>query len=574
MQPFSNLYQTLDQTTSTNAKVQAMVDYFATASDSDAAWAVYFLSGRRLKRLIGASTLRRWLAERSALPDWLVEECYASVGDLAETIALLTGTFDTGADDEANAAQKQPVPLPGLSQQVAALQALSAADEQSQQQQISHWWQTFGYGPCFVLNKLLTGGLRVGVSQLLVARAVAIHADLPRSVILHRLMGEWTPDVGFWRMLISEDDGKAVLSRPYPFCLASPLEDEPDTLGEVTEWLAEWKWDGIRAQLIRRSGQTFLWSRGEELITARFPEILEVSNSLPDGTVLDGEILPWNDKGVMPFAELQRRIGRKTVGKKLLADVPCIFLAYDCMEHDGCDIREQPLYQRRDILTGIVSDTAAPALKLSELLTGTNWSALAERRAESRGRLVEGLMLKHRDAPFHTGRKRGQYWKWKIEPYTVDAVMVYAQAGHGKRSNLFTDYTFAVWDNDTLVPIAKAYSGLDNEEIKQLDKWIRKHTIERFGPVRSVVAEQVFELAFEGINVSTRHKSGIAVRFPRIARWRQDLSAKDADTLTAVKKLITADADSETPSGNGTGAVTEKGGQQELSLTQTDAPES
>ena len=526
MKRFSDLYQTLDQTTSTNAKVDAMVDYFRHAPAADAAWAVYFLSGRRLKRLIGAAKLRQWLAESSDLPEWLVEDCYASVGDLAETIALLIAS---AAENTSGAT---------LSEQVRDLQSLSVLDELQQQQKVTGWWQSQGYAACFITNKLLTGGLRVGVSKLLLARAVAQHADLPRALILHRLMGDWSPDEAFWHSLISEDDGSADISRPYPFCLASPLEQEPDSLGNINDWVAEWKWDGIRAQLIRRSGETFLWSRGEELITTKFPDIIDALGTLPDGTVLDGEILPWNNEGVMPFSELQRRIGRKTVGKKLLTEVPCVFVAYDCMEHNSNDIREQPLHQRRNTLEQLLANTDS-RLQISEQVKANGWAQLAELRADSRNRLVEGLMLKHRDAPFHTGRKRGQYWKWKVEPYTVDAVMLYAQAGHGKRSNLYTDYTFGVWDGDTLVPIAKAYSGLSNKEIATLDKWIRKNTVEKFGPVRSVTAEQVFELAFEGINASSRHKSGVAVRFPRIARWRHDLSPKDADSLTDVKQLIT-----------------------------------
>jgi DNA ligase-1 len=532
MKAFSRLYQTLDQTTSTNAKVAAMVDYFKHAPVADAAWAVYFLSGRRLKRLIGAAKLREWLAECSDLPAWLVEDCYASVGDLAETIALLI----------ASAAEETTQIT--LAEQVQALQALATLDEAAQKANIISAWQTQGYAACFITNKLLTGGLRVGVSQLLLARAVALYADLPRAVILHRLMGDWTPDEAFWHALISEDDGSADISRPYPFCLASPLEAEPATLGDINDWVAEWKWDGIRSQLIRRNRQTFLWSRGEELITTRFPDITEAAEALPDGTVLDGEVLPWKDDSVLPFNELQRRIGRKTVGKKLLTEVPCVFLAYDCMEAGGSDIRSLTLAARRKTLEHLVSALQRPAgsdqcrIKISTTIEADSWQALATRREESRRRLVEGLMLKHRHAPFHAGRKRGDYWKWKIDPYTVDAVMLYAQAGHGKRSNLYTDYTFGVWDGETLVPIAKAYSGLDNHEINQLDKWIRKNTVERFGPVRSVTPAQVFELAFEGINTSSRHKSGIAVRFPRIARWRHDLSPNDADTLTNVKKMI------------------------------------
>lgn len=527
MQTFSTLYQTLDQTTSTNAKVSAMVQYFDTASSRDAAWAAYFLSGRRLKRLVGAAALREWLKKSCDLPEWLIDDTYASVGDLAETIALLLADPGHTTDTLSLADWVEQKILP-----------LKEQDAEVQEHTVRGWWTTQNYQQCFIINKLLTGALRVGVSQTLLARAVAQHAGLPRALVLHRLMGEWSPDEAFWKQLISKDDGVAVPSRPYPFCLASPLESEPDELGDIDSWMAEWKWDGIRAQLIRRQGETYLWSRGEELIGARFPEITQAAENLPDGTVLDGEILPWNHEGVMPFAQLQRRIGRKTVGKKLLNDVPCLFLGYDIMEASGTDIRTQSFAARRSQLQGVVEALDHPSLRLSTLLIADSWKTLAEQRDQSRDKGVEGLMLKHTDSPYETGRKRGMWWKWKVAPYTVDAVMLYAQAGHGKRANLYTDYTFGVWHDDTLVPIAKAYSGLDNQEINTLDKWIRKHTLERFGPVRSVEAVQVFELAFEGINLSTRHKSGIAVRFPRIVRWRHDLAPKDADTLEQVKALI------------------------------------
>ncbi len=528
MEAFSRLYQSLDQTTSTNAKVAAMVSYFDSAPAADAAWAVYFLSGRRLKRLVGASLLRDWLRQASELPEWLVEDTYASVGDLAETIALLLSEPGQSREQYTLSGWVENQLLP-----------LRDCDADAQQRIVSRWWSTQSYEQCYIINKLMTGALRVGVSQILLARAVAQHADLPRALVLHRLMGEWTPDAEFWQELVSRDNGQSVPSRPYPFCLASPLEAPVESLGSVQHWLAEWKWDGIRAQLIRRGGETYLWSRGEELMGPRFPEILQASTQLQDGTVLDGEILPWNNDGVMPFAALQRRIGRKTVGKKLLADVPCLFLAYDIMEWQGNDIREHTMQQRREQLERAITPLQLDRLRISEVVEAQQWTELAELRSQSRVRQVEGLMLKHNEATYETGRKRGLWWKWKVEPYTVDAVMLYAQAGHGKRANLFTDYTFGVWQDNALVPIAKAYSGLDNQEINELDKWIRRHTQEKFGPVRSVTAEQVFELAFEGINLSTRHKSGIAVRFPRIARWRRDLAPKDADTLDDVKRLIT-----------------------------------
>lgn len=527
MQNFSQLYQTLDQTTSTNAKVAAMAHYFENADPRDAAWAVFFLSGRRLKRLIGSAQLREWLKTTSDLPEWLVDDTYANVGDLAETIALLlapTGCSHTGrslADWVEN-----------------ELLVLREMEPDEQFDRVQAFWTKQNYEQCYIINKLLTGALRVGVSQILLARAVSDFADLPRALILHRLMGEWTPDADFWAALISDDAGESVPSRPYPFSLASPLEDDPASLGPIEHWQCEWKWDGIRAQLIRRKEQTYLWSRGEELIGERFPEITAAASGLPDGTVLDGEILAWNTSGVMPFAQLQRRIGRKKVGKKLLTEVPCLFLAYDAMEIDGIDRRSQPLTDRVARLTALIEHLDHDSIRRSKSVLASDWEELTQLRATSRQRLVEGLMLKKNSSDYQTGRKRGAWWKWKVDPYTVDAVMIYAQAGHGKRANLFTDYTFGVWDNDVLVPIAKAYSGLDNQEINELDKWIRKNTVEKFGPVRSVISKQVFELAFEGINRSTRHKSGIAVRFPRIARWRRDLAPTDADTLEQVKKLI------------------------------------
>lgn len=550
MKAFSELYQTLDQTTSTNAKVAAMSVYFAEASARDAAWAVYFLSGRRLKRLVGAARLREWVIDLSELPAWLVEDTYASVGDLAETIALLLSRPNDDLDTLSLADWVEHRLLP-----------LRGKEAEEQRPLVTGWWHGQSYESCYIVTKLLTGALRVGVSQTLLARAVAEHASLDRAVILHRLMGEWTPDADYWNALVAEDDGQAALSRPFPFCLASPLEEHPETLGKRGDWLAEWKWDGIRSQLIRRGGETFLWSRGEELIGERFPEITAIAEHLADGTVLDGEILGWNADGVMPFAELQRRIGRKNVSKKLLVDVPCLFLAYDLLEHRGEDVRDKTLSRRRSLLeetVGSALDAMAEAtptpvdgtrarLGLSSTLGGSSWSELESLREDSRQRGVEGLMLKSVDSHYATGRKRGAWWKWKIDPYTVDAVMIYAQAGHGRRANLFTDYTFAVWDGDKLVPFAKAYSGLDNQEINQLDKWIRRHTRERFGPVRSVEPVHVFELAFEGINLSSRHKSGIAVRFPRIVRWRHDLAPSDADSLDSVKRLITSPVNGTAP---------------------------
>ncbi len=526
MKRFAALYDRLDGTTATNAKVAALVDYFSQAPAEDAAWAVSFLTGRRLKRLVNTRELREWTAEASGLGLWLIEESYEHVGDLAETMHLLLPPADS--DDLS----------PGLAELVEqSIKPLRQLDDDARKQAIFRLWRQLGGTERFLLNKLLTGGFRVGVSKRLVTRALAEVAGVDSALMAHRLMGRWTPTARFYRQLLdSESDSDFEQSTPYPFYLASPLDEGPDALGNAADWQAEWKWDGIRAQIIRRGGQTWIWSRGEELMEGRFPEIEAAAEALPDGCVLDGEIMAWQNDRPLPFAVLQKRIGRKKPGPTTLKKAPLAFLAYDCLEWDGKDIREKPLQDRREALAEALA--AAPGLLESGPVVFDHWDALPDLQAESRGRGVEGLMLKRLSSSYQVGRKRGDWWKWKVEPYTFDGVLIYAQPGHGRRSNLFTDYTFAVHDGEQLVPVAKAYSGLSQKEIDRLDRWIRNHTLERFGPVRSVEPTHVFELAFEGIAASPRHKSGIALRFPRIHRWREDLSIADADSLETLKALL------------------------------------
>lgn len=529
MKRFGELFERLDQTTATNEKVTALADYFASVPPADGAWAVYFLSGRRLKRLVGTARLRAWLVAESSLPEWLVGETHQHVGDLAETIAL---TLDDPGRGEA-VPDRRGLAL-WVEQELLSLRDLPEAEQAAR---VRAAWRSLPRPACFLYNKLLTGALRVGVSQTLVERALAQASGLPRPVIAHRLMGDWQPDAPFFQGLFDPRSGREDASRPYPFFLAHPLEGEPAAqLGDLAAWQCEWKWDGIRAQLVRREEAVFLWSRGEEMITATFPEVAEGAWQLPPDTVLDGELLAW-DESVLPFSALQRRLGRKRVGRQLRREVPVQLLAYDLLEAAGEDIRGLPLAERRARLEQLLAE-AAPPLRLSPRVEAADWDHLARLRREARARRVEGLMLKRLDSAYGTGRPKGPWWKWKVAPLTVDAVLVYAQPGHGRRANLYTDYTFAVPDGEGLVPVAKAYSGLDDAEIRRLDRWIRRHTIERFGPVRSVEPVQVFELAFEGIAPSRRHKSGVALRFPRIARWREDLGPDDADSLDRVKALL------------------------------------
>lgn len=549
MKNFTNLYLALDQTNKTNEKVEAMVKYFKDATAEDAAWTVYFLSGRKPRQIIPTAKLRLWAAEISEIPDWLFELSYDAVGDLAETIALLLP--DTNAEGSALPlnywVETRTIPLRDL-------------DESEKREAVAQAWNELDANERFIWNKLVTGSFRVGVSQSLVTRALAQVAEIEKEVIAHRLMGNWSPNADFYLSLIDgANTESADLSRPYPFHLAHQLDFPLEDLGAISDWQAEWKWDGIRAQLIRRKGESFLWSRGEDLVTERFPEITNASFDLPDGTVLDGEILPWKDDGVMAFAQLQRRIGRKTAGKKLLEEVPVILLCYDLLEFDGEDLRQKELSERRAKLLEVLENISAksveneeaknPAkpifnsktLQISPVVEAESWEALTETRIESRSRKVEGFMLKRKAASYRVGRPRGDWWKWKIEPLTVDAVMIYAQRGTGKRASLYTDYTFAVWSNGELVPFAKAYSGLTDAEIRRVDNFVRRNTLETFGPVRSVTPKLVFELGFEGIQKSTRHKSGVAVRFPRILRWREDKKIEDADSLETIQQLLEAE---------------------------------
>jgi DNA ligase-1 len=521
---FAELYSALDRTNKTNEKVEALKRYFSAAQPADAAWAVSFLLGRRPKRLFESRKLSQWAIEEAGVPDWLFAESYHAVGDFAETIALLLPP--TGASST--------LPLHYWVEE--RLLPFRTADDDTRRLWLVEAWREMDEPQRFAWNKLLTGEFRVGVSQSLVVRAVAEASGIAPEAMAHRLMGEWQPTPEFWRELIATDTRDADASRPYPFCLAHPLEGEPEALGDPAEWQIEWKWDGIRAQLVRRQWQTWLWSRGEELITDRFPELAALGAQLPEGTVIDGEVMPWKDGAPLPFAQMQRRIGRKVLGPKILSEVPVVLVAYDLLEHEGHDFREQPLELRRAQLAVIAP--ANSALVLSPVVRGATWEELRALRQESRDRKVEGFMLKRHGSPYRVGRKRGDWWKWKIQPYTVDCVLIYAQPGNGRRASLFTDYTFGVWDNGKLTPFAKAYSGLSDEEIREVDAWVRRNTIETFGPVRSVKPELVFELAFEGIQLSPRHRSGIAVRFPRMARWRHDKKAEDADSIETIRTLL------------------------------------
>jgi DNA ligase-1 len=557
MKLFVELFAALDSTTRTVEKVEALSRYFAAAPPADAAWALYFLTGRKVKRAVNTRRLRDWLSAETGLPLWIIGESYDAVGDLDETLALLLPErsrqrqdHDRGIDrsppgmlfshDEFLAGYLPPrdtagdrgdaLSLHGIVEQ--RILPLPDLPVEAQRILVTRTWRELDAAQCFLWHKLIMGEFRVGVAQTLVARALANVAGVPPEIMAHRLMGQWAPTADDFRHLLAPASEGRDPGQPYPFFLAHPLAGDPRDLGTTDEWQAEWKWDGIRAQLLRRQDQVVVWSRGEEVVTDRFPEIGAVGATLPNGTVLDGEIVAWRGDRPLAFAALQTRIGRKKLTPVTLWLAPVTFMAFDLLEWASVDIRSEPLIERRARLEAMAASLAnCEAFRLSPVIELTSWESLVELRNSARERLVEGVMLKRRMSAYGVGRPKGDWWKWKVDPLTIDAVLIYAQPGHGRRASLYTDYTFGVWHEGELVPVAKAYSGLSDAEIREVDSFIRRNTLERHGPLRIVRPQLVFELHFEAVQQSTRHRSGLAVRFPRMNRWRRDKKPDEADTL-------------------------------------------
>lgn len=521
MQRFVQLLRELDQTTSTNKKVESLKNYFEEVPASDACWGLFLISGNKIPTKINRTFLHEAFCEFMQMPMWLFKESAFHVGDTSETMALLRGPVEN------------PVTPPGLGEFVEnKLLKLKSISSEEVKQHLHEWWGSYDEEVLFLIHKCFSGNFRMGVSRNLLIQAMAQVAGVDKETMSFRLMGAFVPTVESYEALLSPEITVENISKPYPYFLASPVENPEEMFDHWQEWCVEWKWDGIRCQVIKRNGEVFLWSRGEELINESFPDVMTQASLLPDGTVIDGELLPFKDGKVLSFANLQTRLNRKNVTKKDLQTTPISIMAYDVLEWEGVDIRERPLRERREILESV------NVFPVSELVHAESMEEAREIRLESRERGVEGFMLKRWTSSYQTGRKRGDWWKWKIDPLTIDCVLLYAQPGTGRRSGLFTDYTLAVWQENELIPVTKAYSGLTDEELGKMDQWIKRNTVEKFGPVRSVKPEQVFEIAFEGIQESSRHKAGVALRFPRILRWRKDKKPEDADTLDDVKKLL------------------------------------
>jgi ATP-dependent DNA ligase len=528
MRQFIQLFTAIDQTTRINDKVAAIVDYLTHADDRSSVHGIALLIGKRPRRPLKTAELKRWAAQCAKIPQWLFEESYHIVGDLAEAIALVLPDPREALKD---------FYLPDVMETLSRLATLQDDDKR---RVIVGFWQHLDVDGRFVFNKLITGNFRVGVSRQLVIKALAVHLGMDEASIAHRLMGKWDPSIETMESLLA--GAQAVRDfQPYPFYLAYPLNHPLESLGSIGEWQIEKKLDGIRGQLIVRNGKLFVWSRGEDLMTDKVPEFWPLQEQLPSGTVIDGEIIPWKNGVPMPFQVMQTRVGRKNLTPKSLSEAPLVMVCFDMLEWQGTDIRDRPLEYRRGLLKILVSSLTTDVLVLPDHLSFRDWDEVEAFRKRARSFHCEGVMLKRKNSVYGTGRRRGDWWKYKTDPLTIDGVLIYAQGGHGRRANLYTDYTFAVWDEQGgLVPFAKAYSGLTDEEINELDRWIKRNTVERFGPVRSVIPHHVFEIGFEGIRASNRHRSGVALRFPRILRWRKDKKAADANHRSDLLRLIEA----------------------------------
>ncbi|WP_369995154.1 ATP-dependent DNA ligase [Winogradskyella sp.] len=528
MKLFSNLISAIEITNKTNAKIEALVHYFKVAPDKDKLWLIALFTGKRPSRPVKTSLMKEWCIEITNLPEWLFLESYSTVGDLGETMALLLPEPSHKLDLS-------------LNEWMTELKALKSKSEAEKKIFVLEAWSGLDQQERLIFNKLIGGSFRIGVSKKTLVNALAKLTNIDANQLMHSIIGNWDIDSITFEELIHGKHINYDNSKPYPFCLAYALEKELSELGEPNEWIVEQKWDGIRGQIVKRNNEIYIWSRGEELVTKQFPELIEAMQNFQNDFVIDGEILAMKDNNVLLFNDLQKRLNRKNVTKKLLEDIPIGFYAYDILEFNGEDIREQAFEQRRKQLESIFDTVALPEhIKLSFLVNFNKWEELNDIRNNSRAINSEGLMLKMKQSPYHTGRKKGDWWKWKVDPLTIDAVMIYAQKGSGRRSSKYTDYTFAVKKDDALVTVAKAYSGLTDKEITEISRWVNKNAIEKFGPVRTVKPELVFEIAFEGIALSNRHKSGVALRFPRISRWRKDKPVDEIDTIESVKQLITS----------------------------------
>ncbi|ATI41074.1 ATP-dependent DNA ligase [Pacificitalea manganoxidans] len=526
MRAFARLLDRLSFTPSRNDKLTLIADYLRDTPDPDRGWALAALTGDLDLRSITPSRLRQMVEGR--IDAELFRLSYDYVGDLAETIALIWPETETDAQRETT-----PPDIP-LSQVVTRLQAMGRANVPAEMAQML---DALAPEARFALLKLVTGGLRVGVSAQLAKTALARFGEVELTEIVELWHGLTPPYTDLFAWLTGGEKPVNAARAPFrPVMLSTATDLDQLQALDPAEHFAEWKWDGIRVQAVAEAGTRRIYSRTGEDISGAFPDLVE---AMEFEGALDGELLVrQGTTGVGSFADLQKRLNRKTVSKALLKSNPAMLRAYDLLVDGGDDIRALPQTARRARLETFLAPLDPARFDLSPLIPFTTWDDVAQARDDLPDPVIEGVMIKRRDTPYLAGRSRGPWFKWKRDPYLIDAILLYAQRGHGKRSGFYSDYTFGVWKGNEIVPVGKAYFGFTDEELKQLDRFIRDNTRERFGPVRSVTPDLVLEIAFEGLNRSPRHKSGVAMRFPRVHRIRWDKPAQEADHLSTLEAML------------------------------------
>ena len=537
MRNFATLFKELDETAQADLKIEALINYFKKVPPEDLAWTVSLLLGRKIKQVISVKRLRKWSVELTQIPDWLLAECLNNVGDLAETISLIL-PFEGNSEN---------IPLHVWIEQ--CIFPLKDQQEEIQKEKIVSFWHQLNSVERFLFNKLVTGSFHVDIPPKLIIKALSSFCSLNEKYISQRLIGNWVPTAGFFNFLCTSNVSDTMANIPYPFNPVVQLDLKVEDLGNINQWLFEWKWNGIRSQIIKRENKVFIWSHDEDLLNDSFPELYELGSILPDGTVIEGIIIPIRDNILLPSAELKKRIAKRYPVKKILSDIPVSFVAFDLLEFDKEDIRNKSLNQRRNLLKEILNDITDKRIILSGVVECNSWKDLKIARSEAGKKSVDGLMLKRLYSPYSIGSETivsamqsgiltTNWYKWKNDPLTINAILLYARLEQGSTSPLFKEYTFALWHDGKLIPFAKTSSGLTDEEIIQVDSFIRKNTLGKFGPVRTVKPELVFKLEFDGIQKSSRNKSGIVVLSPHITRWHHYKKIEEAGSLNSLTILL------------------------------------
>jgi len=527
MKAFAKLISNLEQTSKEAFKVTALAQYFSNATDEDKLWTLALFTGTRPKRVVDIKALKEFAEQVYTEGEWLFEASHQIVGDMAETIAYFLPKAKRNGNHT-------------LSEWISMIRTIFNAERIDQRDAITKAWDTLRPEERFIFNKLITGGFRIDVSLKLLSKALAIVTGKDENLLAHKLNSDWHPDEVSFETLIFTENPEAEKSKPYPFHLAHTLESTVAELGDISNWQVERKWDGIRVQVIVRGNKISIWSRKGDILSSKVPELKPLAESMEDGTVLDGELICFKNGKILPINNLRTRFGRRNNSKKQFEESPCVFMAYDILEFKGEDIRNKDLAERRKKLEKVILQyyDEHKIILLSDIINNDNWESINSEREKSREHQVTGLVLKNKKSIYGSSRVEGDWWKWPVDPLFIDAILLYAQAGEGGSSKMYREYSFALWHGEDLVTFAKAKSGLEDKELKELTSFVKKNTKEKFGPVRSVAAVQIFRLAFDSITASKRHKSGILLKNPRLIEWLRDKNIEDGNNLDDLKKML------------------------------------